>query len=94
MSNSAHTCVLNAESTPGGGVDKPDNSNAVVTTHRTITKNTKHTHSGTNGEFKRLLDADSSQPLAPAFLLAAGCTGLAEASVFTPIDLVRTEDLQ
>lgn len=49
-----------------------------------------HTHSGTNGEFKRLFGADTSRPLSGAFLLAAGCTGLAEAMVFTPIDLVKT----
>ena len=45
--------------------------------------------SGTNGEFKRLLDADSARPLSGAFLLAAGFTGLAEAMVFTPIDLCK-----
>lgn len=48
-----------------------------------------HHPSGTNGEFKRLLDADSSRPLSGAFLLAAGFTGLAEALVFTPIDLCK-----
>ncbi len=45
---------------------------------------------GTNGEFKRLLGADPAQPLSGRFLLAAGFTGLAEALVFTPIDLVKT----
>lgn len=47
-------------------------------------------HSGTNGEFKRLFGAESSRPLSGPFLFAAACTGLAEALVFTPIDLVKT----
>jgi hypothetical protein len=37
----------------------------------------------------RLVGADSSAPLSPLFLTAAGMTGAVEAIVYTPVDLVK-----
>mmetsp|Transcript_18532 Transcript_18532/g.70110 ORF Transcript_18532/g.70110 Transcript_18532/m.70110 type:complete len:307 (-) Transcript_18532:1380-2300(-) len=45
---------------------------------------------GVNGKLRTIFAADSSEPLGIAFLCAALGTGVAEAVVYCPIDLVRT----